>query len=366
MKRKKMNRDRATFGELLGVWTVCILLGVSIVAVDTVLIAGGGPNVTGAKLYIQQNQMDDAVEVLQKEIKTVDDENEDAWYLLGYIYGRRKQYDLMIEAFDKALELKPKFAEKGIKVSKDSGTKFHSAHGVDKIKKVIWAGEFNAAVNAFNGAIGATDEAQEKEQYGLAIGHFEAAMQIMPDSTGAHRNLAAAYINMGDYDSSIPPLQAAIESNPGDKDVKIMLAKVYASTNRDSLAIPVLTELWESGHQDEEMADYLSRSYLNLGEKEKAMEIYRSALAANPDNMSFRYNYGIILLEAKDYSAAIEQLLKVYEKDPDFGDVSYNLGAAYLNRGVDQREALPDERFSKISKLLFRIWKIRSSRILTT
>jgi len=100
-----------------GVILICMLVGSSL------LFAGGGPNVNGAKLYIKQNDLEKALGVLMKEVENVNTKkgsgsnNEDAWYLLGYIYARQGEYEKMMEAFDKAVELKPKFKEKGVKIS---------------------------------------------------------------------------------------------------------------------------------------------------------------------------------------------------------------------------------------------------------
>ncbi|MCH8873619.1 tetratricopeptide repeat protein [candidate division KSB1 bacterium] len=78
-----------------GVILICMLVGSSL------LFAGGGPNVSGAKLYIKQNDLEKAIGVLMKEIENVSTKkgsgslNEDAWYLLGYIYARQGEYAKM-------------------------------------------------------------------------------------------------------------------------------------------------------------------------------------------------------------------------------------------------------------------------------
>lgn len=305
--------------------------------------AGGGPNVGGAKLYIQQNNLDKAIEVLQKEINEVDPKNEDAWYLLGYIYARQKKYDQMLEAFNRAVELKPKFKKKGVEIGKDSGTQFHSEHGVDAILKVVWANAFNSGVRHFNDAINATAEAAKQESFDKAVEQFGAAATIAPDSTLAYRNWAAALLNQGKTDEAIEPLKKALEAEPKDADIKLMLAQVYMNKGEDQTALPYLEELWADNVRTSEVADFLSRAYIRTGKTEKAMEIYEEAIAANPDNFHFHYNYGTILLEAERYDEAIEQLELAYEIDPESADINYNLGAAYLNRGVSKRESLPED-----------------------
>lgn len=317
------------------------LLGVSLVA-SSLLLAGGGPNVTGAKLYIKQNNMEQAMKVLMKEVEKVDPKNEDAWYLLGYIYARQNKYDKMVEAFNKAVELKPKFREKGLDVNGDPGTLFLAEDGVDRIKRVVWGNAFNNAVKYFNNGVNATTDSTRVSSFEQAVEAFRLAAEIMPDSSLAYRNMAASYMNLGEYEKSIEPLKEALEHNPNDVEVKKMLGQVYMASGQDSLAMPLLEELWDSGVRDPQVADFLSRGYLKAEKTDKAKEVYKEALKMSPDNFEFRYNYGTVLLEAGEFDNAIEQLNMAHEIDPENPDINYNLGAAYLNRGVARRDSLPE------------------------
>jgi tetratricopeptide (TPR) repeat protein len=330
-------------------WVRFALILFAFMVATSQVMAGGGPNVSGAKLYIKQNDMNNAITVLEKEINEVNADNEDAWYLLGYIYARRSNYDKMLECFDKALELKPKFREKdkGIKISGDSGPKFRSEHGADLIMTVVWGEVLNSAVAKFNAAVNETDESQKETRFMAAADAFGSAIKIMPDSTIAHRNMAAAYMNIGKYDECIEPLKMALAKNPGDMEITKLLGQVYGITERDAEAVELFQGLWDDGIQTADVADQLARSYLKLDKKDEAVDIYKVAIKADPDNLGFRYNYGLLLLEAKDYTGAIEQLKAVYEQDPATGDVVYNLGAAYLNLGVSKREALADDSENK-------------------
>jgi tetratricopeptide (TPR) repeat protein len=255
----------------------------------------------------------------------------------------------MMECFNKAVELKPKFREKnkGIKISGDSGTKFRSQHGTDLIMTVAWGELINTAVARYNDAVNAPDEATKEAKYLEAADKFGMAIQVMPDSTLAHRNQAAAFMNTGKYEEAIDPLRKALEKDPSDVDVAKMLGQVYSLTGKEQESIDVFQKLWDGGNQSADIADQLARAYLNTDQKDKAIEIFKAAIEANPENTGFKYNYGLILLEAKEYNGAIEQLQSVYDIDPQTGDVVYNLGAAYLNLGVSQRDSLPEDSEDK-------------------
>ncbi len=326
--------------------TIAVIAVLSL-AGSSASFAGGGPNVTGAKLYIQQNALDKAIDVLIKEVSTINEKNEDAWYLLGYVYSRQEKYDKMLDAFNKALALKPKFQKKGVKIGKDTGTLYHSSLGVEQILKAVWAKSFNSGVKHFNAAVNAEDDSVKGTSFEQAIGCFSDAAMIQPDSTLSYRNWAAALINAGRSDESIVPLTTALEKNPKDVDVIMMLSNVYMNSGRDSLAIPILEQLWSYGVQTEEVADNLSRVYIRSNQIEKAKGVFKAAIETNPSSYHFRFNYGTILLESKSFDEAIEHLAKAHEIDPSSPDISYNLGAAYLNRGVNTREGLAEDSEDK-------------------
>ena len=84
----------------------------------------------------------------------------------------------------------------------------------------------------------------------------------------------------------------------------------------------------------------LLNAYNQAGETEKAMAEYRTQIADNPNNATYRYNYGSMLLNSDRYSEAIEQLKKATELEPGNMRAQYNLGAAYTNMGKTVQDSL--------------------------
>jgi tetratricopeptide (TPR) repeat protein len=76
----------------------------------------------------------------------------------------------------------------------------------------------------------------------------------------------------------------------------------------------------------------LLNAYNQAGDTEKAMEAYREQIEENPNNVTYRYNYGSLLLQDDQFDAAIEQLQKAVELEPGNVKAQYNLGAAYSNK----------------------------------
>ena len=87
-----------------------------------------------------------------------------------------------------------------------------------------------------------------------------------------------------------------------------------------------------------------------LGDTTRAMQAYRQQIEQNPENATYRYNYGSLLLNANRYDEAAEQLARAVEYDPNDPKKQYNLGAAYLNQGVALQDSLVSVRDSLMAR----------------
>lgn len=84
----------------------------------------------------------------------------------------------------------------------------------------------------------------------------------------------------------------------------------------------------------------LLNAYNRAGQTQKAMEEYRQQIEDNPNNATYRYNYGSMLLDADRFDEATEQLQKAVELEPGNAKAQYNLGAAYTNKGKMVQDSL--------------------------
>jgi tetratricopeptide (TPR) repeat protein len=84
----------------------------------------------------------------------------------------------------------------------------------------------------------------------------------------------------------------------------------------------------------------LLNAYNRAGQTEKAMAEYQEQIEENPNNVTYRYNYGSLLLNAERYDDAIEQLKKAVELDSREVKAQYNLGAAYTNKARQLQDSI--------------------------
>lgn len=126
----------------------------------------------------------------------------------GLIYDDKEQYDLAIQDFDKAIELKPDYAEafhnRGLTYY-DKGQYERAIQDYDKAiqLKPDFALPFNARGNAY----------VDKGQYDLAIQDYDKAIQLRPDAL-PFNGRGNAYAAKGQYDQAIQDYDKAIRLKP--------------------------------------------------------------------------------------------------------------------------------------------------------
>ncbi len=297
---------------------------------------------TGAKLYIQQKQYDKAKEALQKEIDK-NPASDEAYYLLGFLHGEEGDIPKMKEAFDKSLAISKKFEQQII-----------------ESQKYYWATSFNKGVSDFNKATKATNPDSVNLFYERAVTDFTNAIILEPDSVASYSNLVYAYFNMNRVDDAIPVLEKAANVAPS-AELMGMLGQVYnekgakllenyqTSKNADdsvkaiewyNKSIKVLEVARTKYPEDGDILLRLSNAYIGANKLDVAMTAFQAGVEQEPENKYYRYNYGVLLLNAKDYAAAEEQFKVAVDVDPDYTNAVYNLAVTYVRWGAQMREEM--------------------------
>jgi tetratricopeptide (TPR) repeat protein len=315
---------------------------------------------TSARLYIQQKNFDKAIDVLYQDVQK-NPKSDEGWYLMGYVYGEMGKMDSLIIAFDKSLAISKKF-EKEISDSR----KFH------------WANKFNNGVNLFQRGNKTANEDSAKIFYDKSVAAFEDATMLAPDSADNYKNLAFVYLSSGMNEKAIEPLQKLIDLNQ-EVDGYKYLGDIYFSMGtgksssysmsgnaQDSIdaaeyynkSIAVLEEGTKLYPDEGDMLKTLSAAYIEVGKVDVALSSFKALVDREPDNKTYRYNYGVLLLQTEDFPGAEAQFLKALEIDPEYDNAAYNLGVTYVSWGKqlkqieEQTEEYSDEDLEKFRNAL--------------
>lgn len=297
--------------------------------------------ITSARLYLQQKNYDKAIETLQDEVAK-NPQSAEGFYLLGYVYGEKGDIAKMSENFDKSLEISDQFKKE-----------------INDSRNYHWANNFNAGVAYFNKAAQATAEDTTKMLFNQSIEKFQSAILAQPDSVDTYKNLTFAYLNAGRTEEAIEPLKKLVEDG-GSADSYSMLGEIYITQGQDMMkdyretgaaedsvkaiekyneAIELLKEGRENFPTNGDILLYLSNAYINANKLDVAMDTFKEGVQQEPDNKYYRYNYGVLLLEAQDYEGAEEQFVKAIDIDPEYSNAVYNLAATYVKWGTELRDA---------------------------
>ena len=103
-------------------------------------------------------------------------------------------------------------------------------------------------------------------------------------------------------------------------------------------AIEVLKEGWKNYPNSNKILLVLSNAYISSGNLSDAMLAFKAGVDADPENKAYRYNYGVLLLNAEKYEEAAEQFKKAVDIDPSYTNALYNLGLTYARWGGKLRE----------------------------
>lgn len=301
---------------------------------------------TSAKLYIQQKNLDKAKDALQKEI-TKNPKSDEGLYLMGYINGEQGDYKAMVENFDKSLAISKKF-EKNITDSK----KYH------------WQDNFNKGVGLFNRGTKVQDEDSSVTFYNKSIEKFQNCTVVEPDTVSSYQNMFYAMINAKKTNEELEvPLLKIIELKKSP-DAYVDLSKVYnnealllmnsfqdTKNVADSVkAMEIYNkeiELLEGAQkyypEDSKILAQLSNAYVDADKMDVAMATFQKGIESDPTNEVYRYNYGVLLLGANDFEASAEQFQKAIDIKEDYTSAYYNLGVTYLKWGAALQEKAIEE-----------------------
>ncbi len=301
-----------------------------------------------AKMYMADNVKNytKAREQLNLELAK-NPKSDEAYFLLGKIDYIQSNVPSMIENFDKSLAISAKFK---------SDITYYIAK--------TWETDFNRGIAYYNRAQKFEGDSS-KALYRKALDAFKSAMECLPDTAAAFENYVFTAINLNELDLIEAPLKKLVASGKKadhftllgkfyvDKGNKAKEAKKDAeATSAYDEAIKVLNQGRAKFPSNQGLLETLANAYVVSGKIDEAKASFSEGVKSQPNNKVFRYNYGTILLDAKDFEGAEEQLKKAVELDPNYLEAIYNLAACYVNWGVALNEKQDPNYKEKIKMAL--------------
>lgn len=287
---------------------------VIVVVAGMVLVACQSKELTSAKVYIQQDQWDKAIEQLEMAVENYPDDAE-AHYLLGEGYASKGKYEAMNEQYEQSLELSDEFAQL-IAASRDK----------------YWVQNFNKGVRKIN-----------QDSTEAAIQAFKTAQLIDPSRPESYNNLAITYLRQDRIEDAIAAYQDLIEADPENVKAMNELGRLYIQSEAYEKAVELEQEVLEKEPDNADAVFNLGMAYDQMGQRQKARETYERALEVSPNNPDLLFNVARINFMSGDYETAIDLFKQVIEQNPDDFDANLNVGNAFLTMADEKRKELRDK-----------------------
>ena len=160
--------------------------------------------------------------------------------------------------------------------------------------------------------------------------------QLDKVSSGDYRALTGIGVLLARYhlyDDAIRHFQAALEVNPNSDEVKFDLADAYFRKRLYPQALDAAGQVSEQGRKDDAYLALLGDIYVHLGDAARAAEIFRDAIQRNPDNDQDYLSLALLEFREKNIAGAKQTLLEGQARIPGSGKILWGLGLASALEG---------------------------------
>ncbi|MBN1779799.1 tetratricopeptide repeat protein [bacterium] len=261
--------------------------------------------ITSAKVYIQQQQYDKAIEMCETAVAQTPS-NPDAYFILGKAHSLKGNYREMNDAFDKSLALSPK-----------------NENDIKYLRSKAYSDLFNSASQLSN-----------NKKYDEAIEKYEVATIVAPKRHEAYMNLAVAYLQLENDSMAVATYQRASEAMPDSMRFPYNMGLTYYNIGQYENSITAFTKVIDNSDATSklylEALFNMANAYAMLKQEDKALDIYQKALDKDPENTMILYNMARMFIIQEKYAEAIDIFKKVLAQSPDDFEANIQIGNAYL------------------------------------
>ncbi len=327
------------------VTTILVALLFSITAVQ----AQKG-KVTAALTYLENGEIEKAWQTIQ-----VAEQNEKTknYYKTYYVKGRilqkiaeskdPKVKTLVDEPLKKAWES----YQKAIQL--DEKGKVHKS--IEIYLPMLNADFINKAVEEF-----------KNKEYKAAMEYFDLALQVGKDpvfngaiDTSIIYNAGLSAYNGKIWNKAIEYLTKAKDMGYGGGAIYVLLKNAYLEKGDTLTGLKILKEGFQKMPTEKSIIFELINYYLLVEDNSQAaIDYINKALEQDPDNASLYFAKGLALDKIGKHDEAIAAYKLSIEKDPNYLNAYYNLGALIFNDGVTMfnkcNEIMDNEKYKECVK----------------
>ncbi len=146
--------------------------------------------------------------------------------------------------------------------------------------------------------------------YEKAIGIYKRVLELQPSFHSARRDLAMAYVELGDVENATNHLIEVLRLDPKDAWGWVVLANLYIREKADpDTGEKFLRKALEIEPNDAWALNSLATVYQKKGETGEAIKCFEKAIEANPDFANPYYGRAVVFAEANEPEKAAGRLI---------------------------------------------------------
>jgi cellulose synthase operon protein C len=270
------------------------------------------------------------------------------WYMKGVIVQQSGDRKGSFEAFSRALELQPGYAD--ARVARLS-LAISSRDDAGAAKDLEYFARENATEPRGN-YLRAVYLGQKGDNEGARAALSAAARVLSPVPPEVLKRrapellmlTALVFHGLDEHERARAYLEAVLTVTPGDLAAHKLLGSIHLGKRDFVSAIKVLEPAQRRAPNDPQILLLLGEAYMGKGRNLAGAELLERAFQLRGDNIEIQTAYGVSLLRGGRRDAGIQQLRTAFEKDPGQPRVGLALTSAYLARGDAKRAVAVMER----------------------
>jgi Tfp pilus assembly protein PilF len=173
--------------------------------------------------------------------------------------------------------------------------------------------------------------------YDTAISNFQKAIEIAPQRASIHKDLAYAYLKVGENELAREQFHAAMDLDPADDQVAMEYAFLAYETKLQAEARRIFDRIRKTGNPTAEQAFRNIDAPLAAG-----IERWKAAIGMGADNFSAHFELATLAEQRDELALAAEHFEKAWRLLPDRRSVLVDLGRVWkaMGRTEDATAAL--------------------------
>ncbi len=289
------------------------------------------------KLY-KQNRLQKVFNEAQKLIKKYTT-SLTLWNLMGASAAQLGQLDDAILAFQKALSIKPDYAEAYNNIGNALKDQDKMKEAIEAYKKALsikpdYAEPFNGMGNALR------DQGRLNE----AIKVYKKALSIKPDYAEAYNNMGIALKDQDKLEEAIEAYTKALSIKPDYANACYNMGITLKGQGKLEEAIEAFTKALSIKPDYAEAYNNMGAALTEQRRPEEAVKVYKKALSIKPDYAEAYNNMGIVLRDQGKLDEAVGAYTKALSIKPDYADAHRNL--SHVKKYTEN-----DKQFLQVQKL---------------